>query len=158
PVVLPPLKLERPKLLVAPFDEREARARQQAWKRFLGKSDVVEENSLGMKLALIPPGEFMMGSGEDDIRRALREDPTLKREFLGEDEKGHRVRITRPLYLGACEVTVGEFRKFVDKEGYKTDAEKIGGFGFNQVTGKVEARRDYNWKNTGWPQDENHPV
>src|SRR5205814_5459351 len=113
------------------------KSRQQEWQRFLGKSDVVEENSLGMKLILIPPGEFAMGSGEDDIRRALREDITLKREFL-EDEGRHRVRITQPFYLGICEVTVGEFRKFAEKEAYKTDAERDGGFGFNPTTGKIE--------------------
>src|SRR5262249_21135881 len=56
-------------------------------------------NSIGMKLVLIPPGEFEMGSADSD---------SLARE----DEKPrHRVRITKPFYLGANEVTQGEYEK-----------------------------------------------
>ena len=53
-------------------------------------------NSIGMKLARIPAGEFPMGSADAD--------PGAR-----EDEKPrHRVRITRPFYLGLCEVTQAE--------------------------------------------------
>jgi formylglycine-generating enzyme required for sulfatase activity len=49
-------------------------------------------NSIGMKLKLIPAGEFLMGSAESD------------------DEKPrHKVTISRPLYLGVYPVTQGEY-------------------------------------------------
>ena len=38
----------------------------------------------------------------------------------------HPVRISRPFYLGAHEVTVGQFRAFVSATGYRTEAEASG--------------------------------
>ncbi|MBC8426491.1 SUMF1/EgtB/PvdO family nonheme iron enzyme [bacterium] len=54
-------------------------------------------NSLGMKLKLIPAGEFQMGSPESEENRWSDEGPQ------------HRVRITRPFYLGVYEVTQSEY-------------------------------------------------
>ena len=31
------------------------------------------ENSIGMKMVLIPPGEFMMGSSEEELDKTIRE-------------------------------------------------------------------------------------
>ena len=59
-------------------------------------------NSIGMRLKLIPPGEFLMGSPETE---ADRED----------DEKQHRVRITQPYYLGVYEVTQAEYERVMEK-------------------------------------------
>jgi formylglycine-generating enzyme required for sulfatase activity len=74
-----------------------------------GKAELT--NSLGMKLVWIPPGRFCLGSADlaDDIQG---------------DEKPHRVCITRPFYLAVHEVTVGQFRRFVEATGYSTDAER----------------------------------
>lgn len=54
-------------------------------------------NNLGMKLVLIPSGEFIMGSSFDDELSRDNEHPQ------------HYVRITQPFYLGAHEVTRGQF-------------------------------------------------
>ena len=54
-------------------------------------------NSIGMKLVLIPPGEFMMGSPEDEERRDECEGPQ------------HRVVITKPFYIGKYEVTQQQY-------------------------------------------------
>ena len=46
----------------------------------------------------------------------------------------HRVRITKPFYLGTYHVTRGQFRQFVADTKYKTDAEKgerPGAFGWD---------------------------
>ncbi|HVC94095.1 MAG TPA: formylglycine-generating enzyme family protein [Pirellulales bacterium] len=52
-----------------------------------------------MKLALIPPGEFMMGAAEDE-------------DGADDDEKPrHLVRISRGFYLGIHEVTQDEYEK-----------------------------------------------
>jgi formylglycine-generating enzyme required for sulfatase activity len=54
-------------------------------------------NSIGMKLKLIPAGDFQMGSPDSD-------------EDAGDDEKPqHRVRIARSFYLGIYPVTQREY-------------------------------------------------
>jgi formylglycine-generating enzyme required for sulfatase activity len=55
-------------------------------------------NSIGMKLILIPKGTFMMGSPEDEKER-------------NEDEAQHQVTISKDYYLGATEVTQGQYEK-----------------------------------------------
>ena len=57
-------------------------------------------NSIGMKLVLIPAGEFMMGS-PDSVREAARR-----------EKPQHRVRITQPFYLGVYPVMQAERRNY----------------------------------------------
>lgn len=39
------------------------------------------------------------------------------------EKPAHRQATRQAYYLGKCEVTVGQFRRFVDATGYKTQAE-----------------------------------
>ncbi len=91
-----------PPLAVAPFDAAAAKAHQEAWAKHLGVP-VEVTNSIGMKLVLIPPGEFMMGSPETEADRDSSE------EML------HRVRITKPFYLGMYEVTQSEYERVMGR-------------------------------------------
>ena len=119
-------------------------------------------NSIGMKLVLIPAGEFMMG-GQESAEELVKAFAAYNRkpEFFKDEYPRHRVRITKPFYLGKYEVTVGDFRRFVDDSGYKTQAETDGegGWGYNPQTGQCEGRKpQFNWRNPGFPQTDNHPV
>jgi sulfatase modifying factor 1 len=124
-------------------------------------------NSIGIKLVLIPAGEFLMGSGEP-VEKILATFPNYDRkpEFFNDEFPQHQVRITKPFYFGACEVTNGQFRKFVEATGYKTQAEReevhplgSGGWGFNQAEQKFEGRdMKYNWRNPGFAIAEDGPV
>ena len=119
-------------------------------------------NSIGMKLVPIPAGEFMMGGAEpaEQLVKAFAA-YHRKPDFFKDEYPRHRVRITKPFYLGKYEVTVGQFRRFVDAAGYKTEAERdgAGGWGYNPTTGKCEGRNPkYNWRNPGFKQTDDHPV
>lgn len=77
-------------------------------------------NSIGMKLNLIPAGEFMMGAAEGD-------------DGAGDDEKPrHKVRITRPYYIGVYEVTQGEYEKVL---GVNSSFFSQTGYGKSRVKG-----------------------
>ena len=150
----------RPGLLRAPFTAKEASEKQQAWADFLGVSRIKRDAASGVTLVLIPPGEFTMGSSQAERDQMLKLYKDLKPEHFA-DEKLHSVRITQPFYLGAHEVTVGQFRRFVTATGYKTDAEKDGegGLGWNETEGRFEGLKpQYSWRNPGFPQTEEHPV
>ena len=86
-------------------------------------ADSTIENSIGMKLKLIQPGEFRMGSTASEVAQMLQKFWYLKKQSFVDVQPQHRVRITKPFYLGVHEVTVGQFRKFVDDRGYRTEAE-----------------------------------
>ncbi len=124
----------------------------------------VVTNSIGMKLTLIPAGDFMMGSKEspEELRKAFKDyvDPCPWVDRFGDEYPRHRVRITKPFYLGTQNVTVGQFRKFVEDTAHKTDAEKSYGVGVAIGPGGEEftAGRQFNWRNTGFAQTDEHPV
>ena len=105
-------------------------------------------NSLGMNFTLIKAGEFQMGSPETD------------KDAEDDEKPQHRVRITRPFYLGVHEVTRGQFRRFVDDSGYQTEAEKDGkgGRGWNEAANKFEQNPRYTWREAGFEQTDLHPV
>ena len=105
-------------------------------------------NSLGMKFAPIKAGEFLMGSPDTD------------KDAEDDEKPQHRVRITRPFYLGVHEVTRGQFRRFVDDSGYQTDAEKDGkgGWGWNEAANNFEQAPRYTWREAGLEQTDLHPV
>jgi formylglycine-generating enzyme required for sulfatase activity len=64
-------------------------------------------NSIGMKLRLIPAGEFMMGSPASDSSASRTEKPQ------------HKGRITKPFYLGMYEVTQAEYEKVMGENPSK---------------------------------------
>lgn len=58
-------------------------------------------NSLGMKMVLIPAGEFLMGEPDDEERHQNNDTPQ------------HPVRITKAFWLGAYEVTQAEYEQMM---------------------------------------------
>lgn len=97
---------------------------QNATAKKLGVS-VEYANTVDMKLRLIPPGEFTMGMSVDEINDVLKRphqaglDQNLLKFMTHACGPQHKVRVTRPYYVGATEVTVGQFRQFVKETGYQ---------------------------------------
>lgn len=90
PVPRPP-SLPRP-----PLDADRAQGVQREWAKAFGV-DAQATNSVGMKLMLIPGGQFT----------------------LGPNGSTYRVTLTKPFYLGATEVTLGQYRQF--KKGHSVE-------------------------------------
>ncbi|MGD0655084.1 MAG: formylglycine-generating enzyme family protein [Thermoguttaceae bacterium] len=119
-----------------------------------------------MELVLIPAGEFKMGSGESAETTAAFFSKTygedlLKADSFKDEHPQHRVRITKPFYLGTYHVTRGQFRQFVADSGYKTDAEKgdsKGAFGWDPDKKEFGFNAKYSWRNAGFEQTDEHPV
>jgi formylglycine-generating enzyme required for sulfatase activity len=131
----------------------------------------VLDDSLGIRFVLVPAGDFTMGS-EESVDALAAAYPDLERrrfEELGDEAPAHRVRITRPFYLAQHEVTVGQFRRFLERSGYVPEsvADGTGGYGYDpaydpskSARGDAFAGRDprYSWRNPGFPQGDDHPV
>jgi serine/threonine protein kinase/formylglycine-generating enzyme required for sulfatase activity len=120
-----------------PFGAPIARVAQRAWAKTLNVP-VETTNSIGIKLELVPPGSYRMGS-----------------------YAGHHVRITRPCYFGVYEVTRGQFAQFVNATGFRTLAETAPG-GIRLDNGesptKWEPDKKYTWREPGFSQEDDHPV
>lgn len=65
----------------------------------------VLEKGIGLKLVLIPAGEFEMGSNERDFEKPV-----------------HRVRLTKPFYLGQTEVTRGQWESVMGTTPWKGES------------------------------------
>ncbi len=136
-----------PPTLAFPFDSASAAQAQQQWANHLGCSQIVE-NSLGIQLTVIPPGEFWMGSPETEIGRSANEDR-------------HRVQLTQPILVGIHEITLGQFKQFIEITNYETEAESdYGGHGWDMDNRRMDGPHpQYFWNHTGWePYTDEHPV
>ena len=73
-------------------------------------------NSVGMKLALIPAGEFQMGSSisaEEIVKRfnVPEKDRESLLTFLENEKPQHLVKITEPFYMSVYEVTQQQYEQ-----------------------------------------------
>jgi formylglycine-generating enzyme len=129
-----------------PLTPDEARALQRGWADHTRRPPVLP-GPLGMTFALIPPGTFGLSTE-------------------------CRVTVSRPYSLGTREVTVGQFRTFVESTKYVTQAEETGKGGCLFVykphpSGSpdrprvvtAEMRPDLIWRTPGYPVvTDAHPV
>jgi len=88
-----------PPLAVTPLDEVRARQHQKAWADYLGL-DVEITNSIGMKMVLVPPGEFMLRRSD-------------KGSANGPDNG--RPAVSTAFYIGVHEVTQEQYKKITGK-------------------------------------------
>jgi len=131
-------------------------------------------NGVGLELLYIPPGSFMMGSTAAEKEWATgieggAQPGTIREQYEGEPRP---MRVGEGFWMGRTEVTMAQFRRFVDQTGYVTDAEKPGGWTqcFNHqwdryylesgVVHPWERREDKSWRdpNFGIPMQEDFPV
>ncbi|MBS0566003.1 MAG: formylglycine-generating enzyme family protein [Proteobacteria bacterium] len=96
----------------------------------------VDRNGRAPALVVIPIGSFLMGSSATEAGHRSTEEPQ------------HEVKIALGYALGRDEVSVGEFRAFVDDAKYVTDAEKLGGSTvYDEDSGRTIERRGVSWRN-----------
>ena len=100
-------------------------------------------------MVVLPTGSFLMGSvdGEPGTR-----DEELPR---------HRVDIEVGIAMSRTEVTVAQFREFINASGYVTDAARLGTASvYEEKTGRMHSVRGVSWKNdyAGERAKDNVPV
>ncbi len=106
------------------------------------KAQAYSDTETGMELVLVKGGCYEMGDtfGDGD-----------------DDEKPVHEVCLDDFYIGKYEVTVGEFRRFVNDTGYRTEAETGGGmYIWTGKKWKKESGRD--WRSPGFSQTDSHPV
>lgn len=112
-------------------------------------SEILSAGGEGPSMVVIPPGQFIMGSAPTEEGRYEDEGPQ------------HQVQIEKSFALGRTEVTVGQFRAFVDATGYVTTAEKLEGSMFRSPeSGHWQMSDGLNWRldHVGKPAIDTLPV
>lgn len=117
----------------------------------LAKAEAQYRNSLGMVFRYIQPGSFQMGSSQSS-------------SFVKKDEAPHTVTLTRPFYIQANEVTVGQFRQFINASGYRSQVQGSGGCWVSTDGRRWRKQVQTDWRAIAdnWPKSgslaENLPV
>ncbi|MDR3173359.1 MAG: SUMF1/EgtB/PvdO family nonheme iron enzyme [Treponema sp.] len=97
-------------------------------------------------MVLVPAGSFTMGS------------PPGEADRVGYQEESRRITLS-PFYLGKRELSIAEFRRFIEETGYRTSAEQAGGaYAYDESGGQWEFRAGADWRRPGFRQNDDHPV
>jgi serine/threonine-protein kinase len=151
-------KKDSPPAAVAPFNGNQAKKLQRDWAAHLGVP-VEELNFARMRMRLIPPGEYQMGTSETDVEELAKKEGEAVRlppEMLQTEAPAHPVRITRPFRIAVTEVTVGQFRRFVEDQKYVVEPERSGTGSWSTLNNSIQP--EISWRTPDFSQTDEHPV
>lgn len=126
---------------LAGLDQFNLRLRNARLYASLSPGQVIQDRFLDISgsapaIVVIPTGKFVMGSPADEVGHSDTEEPQ------------RRINIDVGFTLGQTEVTVGQFREFVNASKYVSDAEKLGGSAvYEESTGRIADRHGMTWRN-----------
>lgn len=107
----------------------------------------LDRNDIHIEVVYVPPGEFIMGRN-------------VERPGHSDEHPRHVNTVEEGYYLGRYEVTVGQFRTFVQATGYRTWSERGDMTPVWSVAARewVYPRPGPNWRDPGFEQTDQHPV
>ncbi|MCE7929752.1 MAG: formylglycine-generating enzyme family protein [Xanthomonadales bacterium PRO6] len=111
--------------------------------------DSLPDGSRGPRMVVIPVGSFRMGSPDTEPGRSKSEGPQRTLAFA------------RGYALARNEISVAEFRAFIEATRHTTDAERSGSSAvYDEKTGRVTKVRRVNWRRgyNGTRARDNDPV
>lgn len=118
-------------------------------------------DGVSMVFMPIPAGTFTMGSTDAELETVAPDWHRQKREGHFQEERPARVvTLAGAFWMGKQEVTVGQFRRFVEASGHRTEAEEGSAFAgaFIYEGAEVRQARDANWRRPHFEQTDEHPV
>nr|WP_292994085.1 formylglycine-generating enzyme family protein [Nitrosomonas sp.] len=123
-------------------------SKEKAVTKQLAQTCYATDAKLAPAMVAIRSDRFLMGSPENEKDRQSDEGPQ------------HLVSIPNPFAISRCEITVGQFRQFVQETNHRTTVEENnkGCFVWNVDQNTYEQQPERNWKNPGFAQTDAHPV
>lgn len=109
------------------------------------------------EMVVVPKGRFLMGSSTEERAVVIRALADIgERNEMDREGPQHQVQI-QSFAAGRYAVTRGEFAVFVKESGYWTALQQDDGC--NIIKGDTFKKdANYNWRNTGFFQADDHPV
>ncbi len=112
-------------------------------------TDALKNGARGPQLVVVPHGAFRMGAGADDSRAPDTERPQ------------RAIRFDRGFAMSVTEVTVGEYRRFVNATGRRTRAARRGySMAYDERSGNFARDSGVDWRSdyAGAPAADDQPV
>lgn len=109
---------DAPQPAIAPFDSAEARKAQAEWAKYLNLPvrHIVElPGGEQLTMLLVPPGQFTMGSPEDETKAWRFNAGEFNLKNFASERPSHLVRITRPFFLAEFETTQSQWSSLIEK-------------------------------------------
>ena len=100
------------------------------------------------EMVLVPAGQFLMGSTEDETTRVGR-----RAETAAWERPQHRVTVSKPFAVSRFLVTQGEYDHFIKASGHE-----VGGKCTVIADGKWQAQLQRSYLDTAFAQTARHPV
>ncbi|MGE0376368.1 MAG: SUMF1/EgtB/PvdO family nonheme iron enzyme [Planctomycetaceae bacterium] len=99
-------------------------------------------NSIGLAMVRIPAGSFRMGAAAGDA------------DAQDDEKPQHNVTISRSFLMAAGEVTIGQYRRFIEESGHQG----AGGYRFDADRRRFVLSDKNGWNRTGLNETDDHPV
>jgi formylglycine-generating enzyme required for sulfatase activity len=110
-------------------------------------AEAIKDCDVCPPLVTVPAGTFIMGSSEQDAARE-----GLPSTYVVDEGPPHTVTIAKPFALGEYPVTRGEFAIFVRETGHDPKGCLV------FASGRWRDDQHRSWRNTGYVQNDKHPV